>query len=50
MKYYVVDKAGTIANLIFLAIVYAGVRHYTGHNCIALSAVAALMFINNNLE
>lgn len=35
-----------IVNILLLAGVYAGVQHYTHHNCIAISAICALMFIS----
>lgn len=32
-------------NIILLAVVFAGVKHYTDHWCIAGSSVAALMYL-----
>lgn len=34
-----------LLDAILLAIVYCGVQHFSGHNCIALASVSALMFM-----
>ena len=34
-----------LTNVSLLAAVYLGVQHYTHHNCIAISTIAALIFI-----
>lgn len=30
--------------------VYFGVKHYSGHNCLAISAVCALLYLSGNKE
>lgn len=39
-----------IINWILIMGVYVGVRHYTGHHCIALAAICALFYLKQNLE
>lgn len=40
-----IDWGRTIVAWIQLAIVYAGVQHFTHHNCIAISAIFALLYL-----
>lgn len=36
--------------LLLLGGVYVGIQHYTGHNCIAISSVCALLYLNFSVK